>query len=126
MSPLEVPALAYPAFGLSARSSGSKITLTFNGNADMMVIDDLYRYLASIHEHACKDHASEVVVDFQDLEFMNSSCFKCFVTWISTVKSLGLEERYQIRFICKRGMHWQKGSLEALCSFAVDVVSIQT
>ena len=64
------------------------------------------------------------MIDFERLEFMNSSCFKNFVAWINRVQEMEARSRYQIRFVSNPGLHWQKRSLSALQCFAVDLVQI--
>ncbi len=67
----------------------------------------------------------EVVVDMRELEFMNSSCFKSFVTWLTDVQQLERDKQYQIRFLSDSSKHWQRRSQFALSCFAVDLVKIE-
>jgi hypothetical protein len=64
-------------------------------------------------------------VDFRELEFMNSSCFKCFVTWLGIVQDLEPTRQYKIVFASNRELHWQRRSLNALRCFAMGVVTIE-
>jgi hypothetical protein len=64
------------------------------------------------------------VVDFRAFDFMNSSCFKAFVTWIGLVQELE-SGQYKIRFLSDEGKHWQRRSLDALRCFAVDLIQIE-
>jgi hypothetical protein len=82
--------------------------------------------LPRVHEEALRRSAAEVVVDFRKLEFMNSSCFKSFVTWISEVQELAPEKQYRLRLLSSPEMHWQRRSLHALRCFAVDLISVET
>jgi hypothetical protein len=67
----------------------------------------------------------EVLVDLRELEFMNSSCFKHFVTWICEVHDApALAPRFRFRSDPRR--LWQRRSLHALSGLAGGLVSIET
>jgi len=114
-----------PGFVISPETTATSLTLRFRGVADMSSIEPLDDYLRSVHTEALSTKAASVVVDFHSLEFMNSSCFKCFVEWLGTVQDLPAKERYRVVFSSNRDMHWQRRSLNALRLFAMDVVSIE-
>jgi len=113
-------------FSASAELSGAALTLALTGNADLNAKESLDALLPRVHEEAQRAAATEVIVDFRELEFMNSSCFKSFVTWINEVQELAPEKQYKIRLLSKPEMHWQRRSLHALRCFAVDVITIET
>jgi hypothetical protein len=122
----ELPSLSQPGFDLTTTASAERLDLVFTGTADMHAIEPLDAYLASVHALASERRARCVGVDFRRLEFMNSSCFKSFVTWIGRVQDRAGSERYQIEFLSNPKMHWQRRSLNALRCFAMDVVVIHT
>jgi len=107
-----------------AASDDERITVTFKGSADTRVMAQVNELLTHVHDRALEQARREVVVDFRDLEFMNSSCFKAFVTWIVRVQGLAEDAQYKIRFLSDRGKHWQRRSLGALTCFAVDLVEV--
>jgi hypothetical protein len=115
-----------PGFAIVPEETEAKLTLRFKGVADMSSIEPLDDYLRAVHDEAKKSHASAVVVDFRGLEFMNSSCFKCFVEWLGTVQDLPASQRYKVVFESNRDMHWQRRSLNALRCFAMDVVTVSS
>lgn len=124
MSPLTLPMVSPPSFTIVPEEVDARLTLRFKGVADMASIEPLDDYLRAVHSEATRNHAASVVVDFRALEFMNSSCFKCFVEWLGTVQDLPAAERYQVVFESNRDMHWQRRSLNALRCFAMDVVTV--
>lgn len=126
MSPLTLSMVAPPGFAIVPEEAESRLTLRFEGVADMASIEPLDDYLRAVHAEAKTSHAAAVVVDFRALEFMNSSCFKCFVEWLGTVQDLPAAERYQVIFESNRDMHWQRRSLNALRCFAMDVVTVSS
>jgi len=101
------------------------VTMTLRGNADLRVNAPLETFVQQVRTEAARLKAKEVVVDFRELEFMNSSCFKAFVSWLAQVEDIEPEERYKIRFLSDGKKHWQKRSLVALANFAADVVQIE-
>lgn len=112
-------------FAANADAEGQTLVLTLSGNADMAAKDSLDALLPRLHGEALRLGAAEVRVDFQKLEFMNSSCFKSFVSWISDVVDLDPSKQYKIRLASNPEMHWQRRSLHALRCFAVDLITIE-
>jgi hypothetical protein len=125
MRGLSVGIISKDGFTVSSAIEGGSIQLKLAGNADMDVAASLNNYLKQLHTDACEIGVSEVVLDFSRLYFMNSSCFKCFVTWIAQVKKLEPAARYMVRFQSNPQLHWQRRSLEALRAFAPDEVVIE-
>jgi hypothetical protein len=101
------------------------IHVTLVGCADARVMGPMVELLDRVHDEALRTSAKETTVDFRALDFMNSSCFKAFVSWISRVQELPPEAQYRIRFVSDATKHWQRRSLGALSCFAVDLVRIE-
>lgn len=95
-----------------------------SGTADLRVTDSVEAILTRVHQKALELHISEVQMDLRDLEFMNSSCFKSFVSWISEVSDLTAGQ-YRIRFLSNPRILWQRRSLHALSCFAAELVTIE-
>lgn len=124
MSAFEVAPITAGDLVAEAQNGEGKITLVLTGCADMRAKDALDAFLARVHAEAQRLKVQSVVVDFQKLEFMNSSCFKGFITWITGVQELGPARHYNIRFLSKPEVLWQKRSLHAMRCFASDLVTI--
>lgn len=101
------------------------LTLSLHGTADVQAEPALNELLGRVHAESQQAGAREVVVDMRALEFMNSSCFKSFITWIVAVRRLPATDRYNIRFLSSAAMHWQKRSLHALGYFGGDLVRVE-
>ena len=101
-----------------------RLVVRFSGNADMEATPVLEHYLRDLHQSVLAEKISCVIFDIADLDFMNSSSFKSFVTWISHVVKAPPAQRYQVRFLSNPELQWQRRSLEALLRFAPDVVAI--
>ncbi|MCX4245894.1 hypothetical protein [Paraliomyxa miuraensis] len=129
--PIDFPPIACQGFSARASSEGDsstgrRATLALIGNADESTREHVQRAVTTMREQAAVLGVQEVAVDMRELEFMNSSCFKCLITWLSDLLEQPEERRYQIRFLSDATKHWQHRSLRALSCFATDLVSIET
>jgi hypothetical protein len=95
-----------------------------SGTADLRVTDSVEAILTRVHQKAIELGIPEVRMDLRELEFMNSSCFKSFVSWISEVSDLTTGQ-YRIRFLSNPSILWQRRSLHALSCFAAELVTIE-
>jgi hypothetical protein len=125
MSVLDIDAVNKPSFSLAPTLADARLTIKFSGNADMAAISTLSVYLKSVHIQAQKLGVREVAFDLRELYFMNSSCFKSFVTWIEAASSADKSEAYRIKFLANAKLHWQRRSLEALRCLADHIVSVE-
>lgn len=116
--------IVHAGFSLLASTAIDHIKVTFTGNGDMEAVSVLRDFLAKVHALAAKQAAGKVIFDFQDLYFMNSSCFKCFVFWINVVAKGEATPVYEIRFLTNPKLRWQARSLEALRAFAPSIVKV--
>ena len=125
MSPLGIAPLVKEGFALVAAQKGDAIVVDFSGTGDMEATPVLGGYLKELHAEACRLQVREVIFDLDRLDFLNSSCFKSFVWWISIVGDMDDPERYRVRFLSNPQLHWQRRSLEALENFAPEVVVVE-
>jgi hypothetical protein len=95
-----------------------------SGTADLRVTDSVEAILNRVHQKALELGIPEVRMDLRELEFMNSSCFKSFVSWISEVSDMP-SGQYRIRFLSNPSILWQRRSLHALSCFAAELVTIE-
>ena len=120
-----IPPIHDVEFSAEAQGSGPTFQIKLVGNADLNVKTQLDRFITAVHEEARRTAVEQVVVDLRGLEFMNSSCLKSFVWWISTVQDLEPGPSYRITFLSSPSMYWQRRSLNALACLATDLVSVQ-
>ncbi len=110
---------------LTAREP-SDLVLTLIGSAENDVRELLPTVLSTTDDAARSRQATRVEVDFRQLEFMSSSCFKEFVAWLSKIKTRADPEQYRVILHSSKDIRWQRASLFALSCFAANVVEIQT
>lgn len=125
MSVLGIESVNKPSFSLTPSFVDGNLAVKFAGNADMAAMSTLAVYLRSVHSEAMQLGVREVTVDLTELYFMNSSCFKSFVTWIESASSAGASA-YRIKFLANPKLHWQRRSLEALRCLADHIVTVQS
>jgi hypothetical protein len=123
---LELPKLNGAVMTAEGRLSDGSLAVTFAGTADSETRDQLEGFVKQVHVEALRLKVPEVVVDFRELEFMNSSCFKIFVAWLAQLRDLGADSQYRIQIRSNANLLWQRRSLAALSCFAIDLVTIQT
>jgi len=119
-----IQAISDLEFSAEASLHGEVLGVKLVGNADLNVKVQLDRFMAAVHDQGVALKVREVAVDLRRLEFMNSSCLKSFVWWISTVQDI-VEPPYRIMFLSSPSMYWQRRSLNALACLATDLVSVQ-
>jgi hypothetical protein len=112
-------------FTADASTSDRRIRVSLTGTADLTVKSQLDRFLRDVHSEAQRCLAEEVTVDVRQLEFMNSSCLKSLVWWISTVQEQPGEGKYRIIFMSSPSVYWQRRSLNALACLASEIITIQ-
>jgi hypothetical protein len=124
MRTLGLASVVQEGFSLDPKLQNGGLLVRFSGNGDMSAVGALGSYLKQVHREALELPVPEVSFDFSSLYFMNSSCFKAFVTWIDMV---GQTEpaAYAIRFLTNPKLHWQRRSLEALRYLAPGVVRVE-
>lgn len=123
---LQLPKMAVPVLDVDSSLADNVLTTRFKGTADVEAQPDLQHYVKALHTESQRLGVTKVVVDFRELEFMNSSSFKIFVGWLAQVQDLPADKQYKINFLSNPNLHWQRRSLAALSCFAVDLVSIET
>lgn len=89
-------------------------------------VEALEAAVERLHAEALAASVAEVSADVTQLEYMTSSCFKCLVTWISTITDLDEAQRYTLRFRSSPEHLWQRRSLHVLKTFATDLVFVET
>jgi len=119
---LHITPVMQKSFRAEAVLDTNGVAVRFSGTADLTVKAHVDRFLCQVHAEACRIDTTSVSVDMSALEFINSSCLKAFVTWITTVQEMA-QGRYTISFMFKPARDWQKRSVEALSRLGEDVVT---
>lgn len=81
-------------------------------------------FVDAVHGQLLQAGLKEIRVDFQELEFCNSSGFKAFIHWIQKVQAAPEAQRYKLRFLASPARKWQRTSLLTLSCYAPGLVEI--
>ncbi len=103
-------------FSTESERRGETIVIWLRGNADMAVHEHLKGFL-----HPVK----EIVFELQELYFMNSSCLSLLLRMINGVMGTQDTHKCTVRFRSNPNLRWQKKSLQALHSYAEDIVVVE-
>jgi len=122
---MNIEAIKTTDLAASAQLVEGAVMLQLAGNADLRNKDALDVFLRAVHQEALTRRVADVSVDVRQLQFMSSSCFKSFVSWLCLMQDCPPETQYRIRFLSNATMHWQKRSMHALACFAADLVTVQ-
>jgi hypothetical protein len=114
-----------PDFVATAACQERTVSARLDGTADLNIKPALDGFLVKLHETAQAQRVAELVMDFRNLKFMNSSCLKGLVTWICAVQGLPPQDQYRIVLVSSPELHWQRRSLRALSCLAPELVSIE-
>jgi len=113
-------------FAANASTAERGLMVSLSGTADVTSRNHLDHFLREVHQEAQRRRAEEVTVDVRQLEFMNSSCLKCLVWWVSTVQEQPTDGKYRIVFVSSPSVYWQRRSLDALACLGGDVISVES
>ena len=113
-------------FSAAAEVVGGVLTASVSGNADLMVRMALEEFLRALHAEARHRRLAGVTVDLRTLAFMNSSCLKALVSWVTQIQDLPRDERYRITFLSSPALRWQRHSLARLCLLGDDLIQVET
>ncbi len=106
-------------------AAGADLLLTLKGSAENDAREQLPSLLDKLDQTAMAKHSKQVEVDFRQVDFMNSSCFKEFVAWLSRIKTRNDAAQYQVLLHSSIQIRWQRASMHALSCFASDVVAVK-
>jgi hypothetical protein len=123
---LAVEAVAQPGFALAPDYVDGRIILRLSGNADMLAQAALAQALRQVQAEADRLRVREVECRCGELYFMNSSCFKLFVIWVTKLLAAAPERSYRIRITSNSQLAWQRRTFEALRCLAEKIVTVES
>ncbi len=113
-------------FNTRSAHSEDRVTLWLEGEVTLETTGTLRDAITEAHRESQRVHAKELIIDFTQLDFLNSSGIKHLVTWVNSVVQLPPEQRYQVRLRSNPLIPWQRRSLTTLKYFAPDLVMIES
>jgi hypothetical protein len=125
MTAFPLPTLQGRHFNATLAVENATLRVALSGTADLLVQPQLTTFLAAVHACATDHLATSVLVDLNELGFINSACLKCLVGWIFKVRTEEKHRQYQIVFLANPNAQWQQRSFHALSCICAELVSIQ-
>jgi hypothetical protein len=112
-------------FSISPSLSDDRMTVKLTGSCDSQSLPLLGPFLERLHVEALRVRAKCVVLDCENLYFMNSAAVKCFVIWLTKVKTLAPIEGYSVRARTNPYLAWQQRTFGAIRRSTPDVLTIE-
>jgi len=112
-------------FAAQSERRDNAIFVTMSGNADMDVHERLKSFLHELHMLAKAVRPMEVVFQFHELYFMNSSCMSLLLRFINDIVSSRVADQYKVRFRSNPEQRWQRKSFDAMQAYAPDLVTVE-
>jgi hypothetical protein len=100
------------------------ITIKLSGSCDSQTTSLLDGFLSGLHAEVVRGGSKTVILDCENLYFMNSASVKSFVIWLTKIKALPPLERYQVNVRTNRFLAWQQRSFNALGRSAPEVLTV--
>jgi hypothetical protein len=125
---LQLPAAEPGRLACTTQSAmdNQRLMLSFSGSGEIGDQEPLTAFLKQVHAFALEKKSERVTISFEQLQFMNSSCFKGFVTWFALLAAIKPPaSRYQVHFMMNPSRRWQRASVSALACFAPEIVSFE-
>ena len=104
---------------------GDSIVVHLKGNADIDAQEHLKKFLDELHQQAMQLGIRTAVFELEELYFMNSSCLSLLLRHVNAVMATPSSKAYRLVFRPNGNLRWQKRSLQALGSYAPDIVSVE-
>jgi len=119
---LRVPAVDDPQFVADYDERARVLKLI--GSADNATATALGRLFDDVHMELSDKHATQIVVDMRDLDFLGTACAKELVAWFEKLESAA--DRYAIKLRTNPSIAWQRTTLPALACFDPTLVTVET
>ncbi len=93
-------------------NSDGGITVYFHGKINMQNPGAIFGpYFDELHSKIVDSKIKNVIADFTDLQFLNSSGLKSIIRWIMSDAKLPEENQYTIKILYNKEIGWQETSL---------------
>lgn len=122
MAELNVDSIALEGFGVQVSQLGRHVTITLRGSADMEAIDPFRKALQQLQRELVRLNLNSVEFDFRQLYFINSSCIKVLLQFVTSKR--GEDSHCPVQFTIDPNLSWQMRAFSPVQRFAPQAVSI--
>ena len=112
-------------FRTLSERQGDTILVRMKGNADIDAQEHLKKFLDELHQRVTHLGIRAAVFELEELYFMNSSCLSLLLRHVNAVMAAPASQGYRLVFRPNGNLRWQKRGLQALVSYAPDIVSVE-
>ena len=102
------------------------VTIKFIGDIDMedpsIILDPLFE---KVHNGVLENSYKEVMADFRELNFLNSSGIKAVAKWIMKLSEVDDIQKYIIKIVHNKDITWQVTSLPTLTFLVPGAVQVE-
>ncbi len=103
-----------------------EIKVVFSGDLDMADPGPLLDpFFGNIHEEIISGGIKKVILDFNNLTFLNSSGIKTIAKWIMKLAVMPEDKRYKMIIRQNKGITWQATSLPTLTYLVPGAVVVE-
>ena len=106
--------------------SPNGVSVKFTGDIDMedpsMILDPLFE---RVHNGVLDNNYKEVIADFRELNFLNSSGIKAVAKWIMKLSEVEDTQKYIIKIVHNKDITWQVTSLPTLTFLVPGAVQVE-
>jgi len=106
--------------------SPNGVTVKFSGDIDMedpsIILDPLFE---KVHNGVLENNYKEVMADFRELNFLNSSGIKAVAKWIMKLSEVDDIQKYIIKIVHNKDITWQVTSLPTLTFLVPGAVQVE-
>jgi hypothetical protein len=106
--------------------SPNGVTIKFTGDIDMedpsIILDPLFE---KVHDGILENNYKEVMADFRELNFLNSSGIKAVAKWIMKLSEVDDNQKYIIKIVHNKDITWQVTSLPTLTFLVPGAVQVE-
>jgi len=126
MSRLGIDPVVQDKIKIEVLDSGEDVVLTFSGDIDMedpsVILDPLFE---KVHQGVMSNKIPRAVLDFNQLNFLNSSGIKAVAKWIMKLAMLPPDQKYSILIRHNKQITWQVTSLPTLTFLVPGAVKVE-
>lgn len=101
-------------FVFQDQNTESEIFLKVIGKIATNSSDQFDIFFSNLHKEIIDNNIKTIKLDALNLEYINSTAIKTLISWISSVKKLPTDQRYNINFIYSGSSPWQETTFSML------------
>jgi hypothetical protein len=126
MSKLGIDPVIQDKIKIEVLDVGDDVALTFSGDIDMedpsVILDPLFE---RVHNGMIEQGIKQAVLDFMNLNFLNSSGIKAVAKWIMKLAMMPADQKYNILIKHNKQITWQVTSLPTLTFLVPGAVKVE-